>query len=98
MPYLLGSRFSLVELFWLVGLTLTFLTLAKPVLHIFFLQIRRRFSTNKAGLTLAGSYREDSRTMEVDQQIVEWSYAGEGSRLPLIDESSALGTQAPKDR
>ncbi|KAL0870016.1 hypothetical protein ABMA27_006194 [Loxostege sticticalis] len=36
--------------------------------------------------------------MEVDQQIVEWSYAGEGSRLPLIDESSALGTQAPKDR
>ncbi|KAL4704269.1 hypothetical protein ACJJTC_016287 [Scirpophaga incertulas] len=35
--------------------------------------------------------------MEVDQFSSEY-YAGEGSRLPLIDESSALGTQAPKDR
>ncbi|KAJ0174256.1 hypothetical protein K1T71_010402 [Dendrolimus kikuchii] len=35
--------------------------------------------------------------MEVDQYTME-IYAGEGSRLPLIDESSALGTQAPKDR
>ncbi|CAH2984459.1 unnamed protein product [Chilo suppressalis] len=36
--------------------------------------------------------------MEVDQFAIEWSCTGEGSRLPLIDESSALGTQAPKDR
>ncbi|XP_063366747.1 BAG family molecular chaperone regulator 2 isoform X1 [Cydia amplana] len=36
--------------------------------------------------------------MEVDQYTSDWSYTGEGSRLPLIDESTALGTQAPKDR
>ncbi|KAI8420296.1 hypothetical protein MSG28_008825 [Choristoneura fumiferana] len=36
--------------------------------------------------------------MEVDQFASEWTYTGEGSRLPLIDESTALGTQAPKDR
>ncbi|XP_053614713.1 BAG family molecular chaperone regulator 2 [Plodia interpunctella] len=36
--------------------------------------------------------------MEVDQIVSEWSYPAEGSRLPLIDESSALGTQPPKDR
>ncbi|CAK1584306.1 unnamed protein product [Parnassius mnemosyne] len=39
--------------------------------------------------------------MEVDQYTsvtTEWSYSGEGSRLPLIDESSALGTHLPKDR
>lgn len=35
--------------------------------------------------------------MEVDQYASE-SYGADGSRLPLIDESSALGTQCPKDR
>lgn len=36
--------------------------------------------------------------MEVDQFALDFVYTGEVSRLPLIDESSALGTQAPKDR
>ncbi|XP_059059030.1 BAG family molecular chaperone regulator 2-like [Achroia grisella] len=36
--------------------------------------------------------------MEVDQFAADWTYPGEGSRLPLIDESSALGPQPPKDR
>lgn len=48
--------------------------------------------------TLAVSNPSDGNTMEVDQFASEWTYAGEGSRLPLIDESTALGTQAPKDR
>ncbi|KAG6456191.1 BAG family molecular chaperone regulator 2 [Manduca sexta] len=36
--------------------------------------------------------------MEVDQFALELAYPAEVSRLPLIDESSALGPQAPKDR
>ncbi|XP_072942833.1 BAG family molecular chaperone regulator 2 [Epargyreus clarus] len=36
--------------------------------------------------------------MEVDQYTSDWTYTAEGSRLPLIDETTALGTQPPKDR
>ncbi|KAJ2948599.1 hypothetical protein O0L34_g7854 [Tuta absoluta] len=36
--------------------------------------------------------------MEVDQFAVEWPGSSENSRLPLIDETSTLPTQAPKDR
>lgn len=34
-----------------------------------------------------------TQTMEVDVYTIS-----EGTRLPLIDETSALGTRAPKDR
>ncbi|XP_026320628.1 BAG family molecular chaperone regulator 2 [Hyposmocoma kahamanoa] len=36
--------------------------------------------------------------MEVDQYALDFSYGGESSRLPLIDETSATGSQPPKDR
>lgn len=48
-------------------------------------------------ITLANTKSEDYESMEVDQFAVDL-YAGEGSRLPLIDESAAFGHQAPKDR
>ncbi|XP_041984332.1 BAG family molecular chaperone regulator 2 [Aricia agestis] len=36
--------------------------------------------------------------MEVDLYGTDWSAPSESSRLPLIDETSALGNQPPKDR
>ncbi|XP_045501717.1 BAG family molecular chaperone regulator 2 [Colias croceus] len=36
--------------------------------------------------------------MEVDLYSTDWTHSAESSCLPLIDETSALGTQAPKDR
>ena len=46
---------------------------------------------------LAAFSGNDTEIMEVDQFAVDL-YTGEASRLPLIDESAAFGTQAPKDR
>lgn len=46
---------------------------------------------------LDGSRGNDYVNMEVDQFAMDL-YAGENSRLPLIDETSAFGSQAPKDR
>lgn len=36
--------------------------------------------------------------MDVDFNATDWTHSAESSRLPLIDETSTIGTQAPKDK
>lgn len=49
-------------------------------------------------VNLALSKPVDPLNMEVDQFALDFSYGGESSRLPLVDETSVLGNQPPKDR